>query len=131
MTDIVESEVESLRLTVERLKAKIADLELGIEPCLMCEALQHKAEAERDEAKARLDSIVDSLLAYGWVVADPWDAKWADTNCMEIVDAGPMCPVCGQCAPKEEKWPQGATMYATENHAIDCALATVLRARIL
>ena len=79
------------------------------------------------EAHAKLEGIVNDLLCFGWVIADPWDAKWADTNCMEVVDAGPMCPVCGQCAPKEEKWPQGITMRDPANHADDCRLAAVLR----
>jgi hypothetical protein len=130
MSDIIETEVESLRLTVARLRETITQLELGIEPCIQCEVLQHKAEAERDAAKAQLDGIVDDLLGFGWVIADPWDAKWADTNCMEVVDAGPMCPVCGQCAPKGDKWPPGVTMYDPANHADDCRLAAVLKAKL-
>jgi len=164
MSDIIETEVESLRLTVERLKAHIANIEIGIEPCLMCEELQHKAERQRDNLLARihrdgghytekhgvekscqdadlrvaeaygqcdmLNGIVDDLLAFGWVVADPWNAHWEDPNCMHIVDAGPMCPVCGQAAPKGDRWPPGVTMYDPANHADDCRLAAVLKAKL-
>ena len=169
MSDIIETEVESLRLTVARLKEEVARLDAAyvnkdVEPCIQCEVLQHKAERQRDDLLARihrdgghyteehgveksckdadlrvaeaygqcdmLDGIVDDLLAFGWVIADPWDAKWADTNCMEVVDAGPMCPVCGQCAPKGDKWPPGVTMYDPANHADDCRLAAVLKAKL-
>lgn len=124
----VDAEIARLKEEVARLDA--AYVNKDVEPCIQCEGLQHKAEAERDAAKAQLDGIVDSLLAFGWVVADPWDAKWSDPNCMEIVDAGPMCPVCGQAAPMSEKWPPGVTMYDPANHADDCRLAAVLKAKL-
>lgn len=86
-----------------------------------------RVKKERDEARSLISDMANGLLAYGWVVADPWDAHWQDPNCMQIVDSGPMCPVCGTAAPKGEKWPPGITMYDPANHAEDCALAEYLR----
>ena len=136
MSDIIETEVESLRLTVARLKEEVARLDAAyvnkdVEPCIQCEVLQHKAEAERDAAKAQLDGIVDDLLCFGWVIADPWTSKW-ECNVWTVVDSGPMCPVCGQAAPqnKDDAWPPGVTMYDPANHADDCRLAAVLKAKL-
>jgi hypothetical protein len=80
------------------------------------------------EAHAKLQGIVDDLLCFGWVIADPWAADW-EYNSITVVDSGPICPVCGIAAPKSEGWPQGITMRDPGNHAEDCRLAAVLRER--
>ena len=78
------------------------------------------------KAHAELVGIVNDLLCFGWVIADPWTAKW-EHNMITVVDAGPICPVCGKAAPQDDVWPKGKTFRDPANHADDCRLAAVLR----
>ncbi len=77
-------------------------------------------------SEARAQDIVDSLLSFGWTIADPWYTKRHDRNHIEVHDSGPICPVCGQAAPWDENWPLGFTMEDPANHDPECALIPYL-----
>lgn len=84
---------------------------------------------ERDALRAREELLFEGVLSFGWAIVDPWTAT-RGVGFVTVTDAGPVCPVCGQAAPKPldgEDWPRGGTMRDPTNHGDDCALVAYLR----